>query len=357
MRWARPAATFWSSSGRRMPPVVTTIPPTSKRTSRSILSSAAGGVPGPNSTPGSTGSIPIKPGPVVGRRGYKPMAPHVNIWLVARGINIGLATRMYFADETALNEQDPVLRMIEPAVRRQTLLARREQRDGSDRLRVRHPSSGRTGNGVLRCLIASETAGQRWEWSHDHRQDQVDCPSRLPDRVVQGADDLQSLVRDEGHQCRRRARGRAATAVSRIAESAVQHDERAWRTRYHAAQGHDDAARRRDDDDGEDRRRLQRDPAPARWHAAGRHVRWRGLRSRRRAQGKADRRRSWPRDRLRRRRLRHRRIVGSGRIVGDRIIRSGHCVGGGAWPIGYGNIIPHCRSPPARTIPMVTTSW
>jgi protocatechuate 3,4-dioxygenase alpha subunit len=74
----------------------------------------------------------IKPGAVVGRRGYKPMAPHVNIWLVARGINIGLATRMYFADETALNEQDPVLRMIEPAVRRQTLLARKEQRDGTN---------------------------------------------------------------------------------------------------------------------------------------------------------------------------------------------------------------------------------
>jgi protocatechuate 3,4-dioxygenase alpha subunit len=73
----------------------------------------------------------VKPGPVVGRRGYKPMAPHVNIWLVARGINIGLATRMYFADETALNEQDPVLRMIEPAVRRQTLLARREKSDGT----------------------------------------------------------------------------------------------------------------------------------------------------------------------------------------------------------------------------------
>jgi len=72
----------------------------------------------------------IKPGPVVGRRGYKPMAPHINIWLAARGINIGLATRMYFGDETALNEQDPVLRMIEPEIRRQTLLARREQRDG-----------------------------------------------------------------------------------------------------------------------------------------------------------------------------------------------------------------------------------
>jgi len=72
----------------------------------------------------------IKPGPVIGRRGYKPMAPHINLWLVARGINIGLSTRLYFADEAALNEQDPVLRMIEPAVRRETLLARREERDG-----------------------------------------------------------------------------------------------------------------------------------------------------------------------------------------------------------------------------------
>jgi protocatechuate 3,4-dioxygenase, alpha subunit len=36
---------------------------------------------------------------------------------------------MYFEDEAARNEQDPVLRMIEPAIRRQTLLARRENRD------------------------------------------------------------------------------------------------------------------------------------------------------------------------------------------------------------------------------------
>jgi protocatechuate 3,4-dioxygenase alpha subunit len=74
----------------------------------------------------------IKPGSVIGRRGYKPMAPHINIWLVARGINIGLSTRMYFEDETALNEQDPVLRMIEPPIRRQTLLARREPDNGTN---------------------------------------------------------------------------------------------------------------------------------------------------------------------------------------------------------------------------------
>jgi protocatechuate 3,4-dioxygenase alpha subunit len=73
----------------------------------------------------------IKPGAVIGRRGHKPMAPHVNLWLAARGINIGLATRMYFADEAELNAQDPVLRMIEPQVRKDTLIGRREQRDGA----------------------------------------------------------------------------------------------------------------------------------------------------------------------------------------------------------------------------------
>ncbi len=73
----------------------------------------------------------IKPGAVAGRRGRKAMAPHVNVWLAARGINIGLATRMYFADEAAANADDPVLNIIEDA-RRPTLLARREQRsDGT----------------------------------------------------------------------------------------------------------------------------------------------------------------------------------------------------------------------------------
>ena len=37
---------------------------------------------------------------------------------------------MYFVDEPIADAEDPVLRMIEPAMRRDTLLARREQRDG-----------------------------------------------------------------------------------------------------------------------------------------------------------------------------------------------------------------------------------
>lgn len=64
----------------------------------------------------------IKPGPVMGRNG-RAMAPHINLWIVARGINIGLNTRMYFEDED--NSADPVINLIEQAHRRETLLARK----------------------------------------------------------------------------------------------------------------------------------------------------------------------------------------------------------------------------------------
>lgn len=71
----------------------------------------------------------IKPGAVEGRNG-RTMAPHVNFWIVARGINIGLNTRMYFSDEEAANAADPVLNLIEWEVRRKTLVAQRTERDG-----------------------------------------------------------------------------------------------------------------------------------------------------------------------------------------------------------------------------------
>lgn len=69
----------------------------------------------------------IKPGPVAGRSG-RVQAPHVSLWIVSRGINIGLQTRMYFADEAAANDADPVLGGIDMKVRRQTLIAPRSQR-------------------------------------------------------------------------------------------------------------------------------------------------------------------------------------------------------------------------------------
>lgn len=73
----------------------------------------------------------IKPGRVVGRAGKGLMAPHINFWIVARGINIGLNTRMYFGDEAEANAQDPVLRLIELEKRRSTLIAPREMSDGT----------------------------------------------------------------------------------------------------------------------------------------------------------------------------------------------------------------------------------
>ncbi len=72
----------------------------------------------------------IKPGSVVGRSGTKPMAPHVSLWMVSRGLNIGLSTRMYFDDESEANAADPVLNLIEQPTRRKTLLGHRGTRDG-----------------------------------------------------------------------------------------------------------------------------------------------------------------------------------------------------------------------------------
>ncbi len=71
----------------------------------------------------------IKPGPVAGRAG-RSMAPHLTLWIVARGINLGLATRMYFPDEEAANAADPVLNLVEQPARRATLVARHETREG-----------------------------------------------------------------------------------------------------------------------------------------------------------------------------------------------------------------------------------
>ena len=79
---------------------------------------------------GEWGFDTVKPGTVPGRNG-SVQAPHLNLWIVARGINIGLNTRMYFPDEEQANAADPVINLIEWEKRRATLIARRaEDRDG-----------------------------------------------------------------------------------------------------------------------------------------------------------------------------------------------------------------------------------
>lgn len=67
----------------------------------------------------------VKPGRVPYPDG-RMMAPHVSLWIVARGINLGLNTRMYFADEEAANAEDPVLARVEHKLRVSTLIAPRE---------------------------------------------------------------------------------------------------------------------------------------------------------------------------------------------------------------------------------------
>jgi len=71
----------------------------------------------------------VKPGVVKNAAGV-PMAPHINVSLFARGINIHLQTRIYFEDEVEANQADPVLNLIEQPQRRETLIAKRCEVNG-----------------------------------------------------------------------------------------------------------------------------------------------------------------------------------------------------------------------------------
>jgi protocatechuate 3,4-dioxygenase alpha subunit len=64
----------------------------------------------------------IKPGRVPFKDGRK-MAPHITFWIVARGINVGLQTRMYFPEEGEANKADPLLMRIDNPDRLKTLVA------------------------------------------------------------------------------------------------------------------------------------------------------------------------------------------------------------------------------------------
>ena len=87
----------------------------------------------------------IKPGAITDKAGRR-CAPHINVWIVARGINVGLNTRMYFDDQAEANAADPVLNLIEQPGRRPTLIAKREMRDGKPvyRFDIRLQGDGET---------------------------------------------------------------------------------------------------------------------------------------------------------------------------------------------------------------------
>ena len=66
----------------------------------------------------------VRPGRVPWPDG-RMQAPHIGLWIVARGINLGLYTRIYF-DEDPANAEDPLLARIEHRHRVETLMARRD---------------------------------------------------------------------------------------------------------------------------------------------------------------------------------------------------------------------------------------
>lgn len=67
----------------------------------------------------------VRPGRVPWHDG-RLQAPHVSLFVIARGINIGLHTRAYFAGDP-LNDQDPLLSAIQPPDRAGTMIARDEE--------------------------------------------------------------------------------------------------------------------------------------------------------------------------------------------------------------------------------------
>ncbi len=108
----------------------TRIRPTGSRASRSTRTSRGWGRACTDFDTGVFSFDTVKPGTVTGRNG-RFMAPHINVWVVARGINLGLNTRLYFSDEAEANQKDAVLNVIEWEARRATLVAQREQgKDG-----------------------------------------------------------------------------------------------------------------------------------------------------------------------------------------------------------------------------------
>jgi len=84
--------------------------------------------------------ITVKPGTLSDPTGT-PMAPHLAVTLMARGMLNRVVTRIYFGDEEEANAADPILARV-PADRRHTLIAQPE--DGGYRLDIRLQGPGET---------------------------------------------------------------------------------------------------------------------------------------------------------------------------------------------------------------------
>ncbi len=84
--------------------------------------------------------VTVKPGRVAGPH-ESLQAPHIDVSVFARGMLNRCVTRIYFADEAAANEADPVLAHVPPE-RLHTLLA--QPTDGGYRFDIRLQGPGET---------------------------------------------------------------------------------------------------------------------------------------------------------------------------------------------------------------------
>jgi protocatechuate 3,4-dioxygenase alpha subunit len=94
----------------------------------------------PTDASGCYGVLTVKPASDPGPDG-RPQAPHLAMSVFARGLLDRVVTRVYFADEAAANEADPVLALVDPA-RRGTLIA--EPTGDGYRLDIRLQGEGET---------------------------------------------------------------------------------------------------------------------------------------------------------------------------------------------------------------------
>jgi protocatechuate 3,4-dioxygenase alpha subunit len=87
----------------------------------------------------------VKPGPTP-RADGRVDAPFVNVIVFARGINIHLHTRMFFADESKANSADPTLAAVAEPDLQKTLVARRTVEGGETvyRFDIRLQGDGET---------------------------------------------------------------------------------------------------------------------------------------------------------------------------------------------------------------------
>jgi protocatechuate 3,4-dioxygenase, alpha subunit len=76
----------------------------------------------PTDDDGVFGIVTLKPGRVPAPEGGL-QAPHIDLYVFARGLLKALLTRVYFADEVAANREDPVLAALPDAASRATLVA------------------------------------------------------------------------------------------------------------------------------------------------------------------------------------------------------------------------------------------